>query len=155
MSSLTTKEILKHIVDLRRSGWDKERSNKKTGQYLFTGEKVYVKNSDYKDDTIRPEYVFFFLGYDEQDPQSGFEYWRMKYGAEAVTEADEYWPETMKPNANGHYKFIDSILAKVPTETWVNKVIEDRAKYDKGAKNIQQSFQDQAKASGAGGDFEF
>jgi len=151
MSQLSSKEILKTIVDLKRSKWDKERSDKSKGRYYFT-EKVYVKTSDYRDDAIRPGYVFSFVGYDEQDPQSGFSYWQMHYAAEPVTEADDYWPEPLKPNENGHYKFIDSILIKVPTEVWVNKVLEDRGRYDKSAKGLQKSFQDTAKAAGAGSD---
>ena len=35
MSQLNTKEVLKHIVDLRRSNWDKERSDRKKGRYFF------------------------------------------------------------------------------------------------------------------------
>jgi hypothetical protein len=149
MSQLTSKEITKHIVDLRRSKWDKERSDKSKGHYYFT-EKVYVKNSDYRDDLIRPAYVFSFVGYDKQDPQSGFAYWQMHYGAEAVTEADEYWPEGLAPNGDGHYKLIDSILVKVPTEIWVQKVMDDRGKYDKSAENLQKSFTESAKAAGCG-----
>jgi hypothetical protein len=152
MSSLTTKEIIKHIVDLRRSDWDKERSNRKKGHYFWNGDsktsKVYVKDSDYRDDAIRPPYVFFFVGYDEQDPQSGFGYWNMHYGAEAVTESDDYWPEPLKPDSNGHYKFIDSILVKVPVENWVDKVEGDRDKYDRSAENLHKSFNEQARAAG-------
>jgi hypothetical protein len=156
MSSLNSKEITKHIVDLRRTDWDRERSDRKKGRYYFNGPKVYVKNTDYKDDAIRPPFVFFFVGYDAQDPQSGYGYWQMHYGAEAVTEADDFWPEPLAPNSDGHYKFIDSILVKVPVEVWVNKVIEDRAKYDKSAENLHKSFSEQAKASGCGvKDFEF
>jgi hypothetical protein len=155
MSQLTSKEITKHIVDLRRSKWDKERSNRKKGQYFFT-EKVYVKNTDYKDDTIRPDYVFFFVGYDLQDPQSGYDYWRMHYGAEPVTEEDDYWPEPLRPDEEGYYKFVDSLLVKVPVEIWLDKVLADRKKYDKSAEDIQKSFQDNAKAQGAGSrDFDF
>jgi len=149
MSQLTSKEITKHIVDLRRSKWDKERSDKSKGRYYFT-EKVYVKNTDYRDDTIRPDYVFSFVGYDTKDPQSGFYFWQMHYGAEAVTEADDYWPEGLSPNADGHYKFIDSILIKVPVDVWVKKVMDDRGKHDKSAENLQKSFTETAKAAGCG-----
>lgn len=149
MSQLTSKEIIKHIVDLRRSKWDKERSDRKKGRYHFI-EKVYVKNSDYLDDLIRPDHVFSFVGYDIKDPQSGFFYWQMHYAAEPVTEVDDYWPEGLAPDANGHYKFIDSILVKVPTDIWVNKVIEDRGRYDKSAENLQKSFKETAKAAGCG-----
>lgn len=149
MSQLNTREILKHIVDLRRSKWDKERTDRHKGKYHFT-EKVYVKDSDYRDDTIRPDYVFQFVGFSEQDPQSGFGYWQMHYSAEPVTESDEYWPEPLIPDSNGHYKFVDSILVKVPVGVWVDKVIADRKRYDKSAQDIQKSFREQAAAAGCG-----
>lgn len=155
MSQLTTKEIRRHIVDLRRSEWDKERSNRKKGEYHFA-KKVYVKDSDYRDDAIRPDYVFSFVGYAEQDPLSGYDYWRMHYNAEFVTENDDYWPEPLRPDAEGKYKFLDSVLVKVPVAVWVNKVLEDRSKYDKGARDAHRAFQDTATAAGAGiKDFEF
>ena len=155
MSTLTSKEITNHIVDLRRSEWDKERSDRKRGRYYFT-KKVYVKNSDYKDSNIRPDHVFQFVGYDEDNPQSGYAYWQMHYGAEPVTEADLFWPEPLIPNAEGYYIFQDSLLVKIPLEIWIDKVVSDRGKYDKSAKDLQKSFQDTAKASGAGrDDFEF
>ena len=156
MSQLNTKEILKHIVDLRRSDWDKERTDRKKGRYFFNRDangvekKVYVKNTDYYDGAIRPDYVFQFIGYAEQDPLSGFGYWQMHYGAEFVLETDDYWPEPLKPDAEGKYKFIDSVLVKVPTEVWVDKVVADRGKYDKTAKNLHESFSEQMKAVGGG-----
>ncbi len=149
MSQLTSKEITKHIVDLRRSEWDKERSDRKLGRYHFT-KKVYVKNSDYRDDLIRPDYVFQFVGYDIKDPQSGFAYWQMHYSAEPVTVDDDYWPEGLIPDAEGKFKFIDSLLVKVPTDVWVEKVINDRGRYDKSAENLQKSFTETAKAAGCG-----
>lgn len=149
MSQLTTKEIRKHIVDLRRSEWDKESSNRKKGNYHFF-KKVYVKDSDYLDKDIRPDYVFFFVGYAEQDPLSGFDYWRMHFQAELVTENDDYWPEPLRPDAEGKYKFLDSVLVKVPVLVWLEKVDDDKSKYDKTAKGIHKAFQDQASAAGCG-----
>lgn len=150
MDQINAKTVKERIVDLRRSEWDKDSSDRHNGIYHFT-KKVYVKRSDYDDAATRPDYVFQLVGYDDKDPQSGFNYWNMSYGAEAVTEKDDYWPEVIrKPDANGHYKFKDSILVKIPLEAWIDKVSGDRKRYDKSAQNLHKSFQDQAKAAGAG-----
>jgi hypothetical protein len=151
---MKAQDKIKNIIDLRRSKWNKEQSKPKDGLYIFDpepGSKVYLKRTDYNDATTRPDYVMFFISKEEDDPRSGMSYWSTKYQATPVTAgADLFWPEGMKPNAEGHYVYIDSILVKVPLIVWLDKVKEDRGKYDKAADNLHKSFRAEAEGAGAG-----
>ena len=96
-----------HIVDLNRSDWDKERSDRKAGIYHFNS-KVYIKTTDYNDAASRPNHIMKFVDVDRLPD------YRAKFGASPVTTDDPYWPEPMVPTADGKYIYIDAILVKIP-----------------------------------------
>ncbi|MFA5715898.1 MAG: hypothetical protein WC998_09165 [Candidatus Paceibacterota bacterium] len=151
---MNSQDMIKNIIDLRRSKWDKEHSKEKEGFFVFDpvpDSKVYLKRTDYSDASIRPDYVMFFISEEEDDPRSGMMYWSSKYQATPIIAGvDPFWPEGMKPNSEGHYVYIDSILVKVPLMIWLDKVKEDRGKYDKAADNLHKSFRAEADGAGAG-----
>jgi hypothetical protein len=144
------KWLMKHTVDLDRSEIDKSKSDPKKGKFTFI-KKVYIQQKDYKNAETQPKYVLRWISKDEDDALSGMSYWQGEYGAEPVTAGvDPYWPETKIPDEEGHYVQVDSILVKVPTRVWIEKILADRARYDKAARGLQKSFQDQARAANAG-----
>ena len=107
-------ELNTHIVDLNRSAWDKERSDRKNGIYHFNS-KVYIKTSDYYDAASRPKHILKFIDIDRLPD------YRAKFGASPVTTDDPYWPEPMVPNADGKYIYIDAMLVKIPDmEGYIN-----------------------------------
>jgi len=145
-------DVGKHMVDLRRSEIDWERSSRKDGRYVFT-KKVYLRPDDYKDSATRPDFVYKWVAYDSTDDFRNMRHWQMEYDAEVVQASDESaeaWPELVgKPNAEGHYRYMDMILMRVPLLRWLNKRIEDRERYDKARTALDQKFRAEVAAGGA------
>jgi len=136
-------ELNTHIVDLNRSPWDKERSDRAKGIYYFNGPKVYIKKSDYDDSASRPAHVLKWIDVDR------LPYMRAKFGAEPVTPSDPYWPEPMPPNAEGHYKYIDAILVKIADmEGYIDYRQQERNKGHAGLKEEGAVFTSGTKAEG-------
>ena len=135
-------DLKKRVVDLRRSEYDKERSSPKDGRYYWT-KKVYLKLSDYRDDNTRPNFKYRWVAYDSNNDFAQFNHWRMNYDATPVDYKDlatEIYPEPLVPDAEGHYRFMDMILMKMPTNVEVKKVIDNRAQYDKARENLDKKF---------------
>ena len=131
-------ELNTHIVDLNRSKWDKDRSNRRGGIYFFNpapGSKVYIKKSDYDDSASRPAHILKFVDVER------LPYYRAKFGAEPVTTNDPYWPEPMPPDANGQYKYIDAILVKIADmESYIDYRQDERSRGHAGLKEEGQAF---------------
>ena len=139
-------ELKKRMVDLRRSEWDKERSSPKDGKYVWT-KKVYLQTKDYRDDMTRPKFKYRWVAYDKNDDFASFQHWRMNYGATPVDykdEATEVYQEPLVPDAEGHYRFMDMILMKLPVENEVGRVIDNRKQFDKAAEGLQKKFSSEA-----------
>jgi len=144
-------ELKKRMVDLRRSEWDKERSSPKDGKYIWT-KKVYLQTKDYRDDMTRPNFKYRWVAYDSKDDFASFQHWSMNYGATPVhfaDEATEVYPEPLVPNAEGHYRFMDMILMKMPTENEVKRIVDNRKQFDKAAEGLQKKFRTDAAAEEA------
>ena len=144
-------ELKKRMVDLRRSEYDKERSSPKDGKYIWV-KKVYLKTSDYRDDNTRPEFKYRWVAFDKNDDFASFNHWRMNYEATTVDYKDpstEVYPEPLVPTAEGHYRFMDMILMKIPVAAEVNRILDNRAQYDKAALGIQKKFNTDAGAEQA------
>lgn len=141
-------DLKKRMVDLRRSEYDKERSSPKDGKYHWT-KKVYMKYSDYKDDNTRPNFKYRWVAYDSQNDFTQFNHWRMNYEATTVDYKDpstEVYPEPLVPNAEGHYRYMDMILMKIPTEVEVDRIIDNRARYDKAREGLDKKFKSEVAA---------
>lgn len=144
-------DIKKHMVDLRRSEWDKERSIPKNGTYFFT-KKVYLNSKDYRDDQTRPKFKYRWVAFDSKDDFASFNHWRMSYQATAVDYKDEeteVWPEFLVPDAEGHYRYMDMILMKIPIAVEVDRILDNRAQYDKAREGLQKKFNTDAAAEDA------
>lgn len=96
------------IIDLKHSKWDEEKSNPKKGKYAFI-DKKYI---DYKDKGRRPPYFFTWCHYDERNNYLDLRSWKVKWGYEEVTSRDDYIPEGLGPNVEGHYVYGDLILVR-------------------------------------------
>jgi hypothetical protein len=135
-----------HIVDLNRSKWDRERSDRKRGVYFFypgPDAKVYIKQSDYMDAASRPNHLCKFVGLDNV-PQ-----YRSRYGAELVTIDDPYWPEPIVPDAEGKYVILDAVLVKISDiEGYVDSRQLERERAKAGHLEDDAKFNADARAEG-------
>jgi len=148
---LNLADLKKRMVDLRRSDYDKERSTPKDGKYIWV-KKVYLKTSDYRDDNTRPEFKYRWVAFDKNDDFASFNHWRMNYEASPVDYKDpstEVYPEPLVPDVEGHYRFMDMILMKIPVAVEVNRILDNRDQYDKAAIGLQKKFNTDAGAEQA------
>ena len=144
-------DIKKHMVDLRRSEYDKERSSPKDGRYYWS-KKVYLNSKDYKDDNTRPNFKYRWVAFDKTDDFANYNHWRMEYSATPVDYKEletEVYPEPLVPDAEGHYRYMDMILMKIPLAVEVGRILDNRAQYDKAREGLQKKFNSDAKAEGA------
>lgn len=144
-------ELNRRMVDLRRSEIDWPRSSRKDGRYMFT-KKVYLRFDDYKDSSTRPNYVYRWVAYDDKDDFRNFNHWKMEFDAEpvfATDETTEVWPETLVPNAEGHYRYMDMILMRVPLLRWLEKLETDSKRFDRAREGLDKKFRAEAAAEGA------
>jgi len=148
---LNLSDIKKHMVDLRRSTWDKERSSPKDGRYYWAN-KVYLTAKDYRDDQTRPKFKYRWVAFDKDNDFASFNHWRMSYQATTVDykdEATEIYPEPLAPTVEGHYRFMDMILMKIPIAVEVTRISDNRKQYDKAREGLQKKFNSDAASEGA------
>ncbi len=136
-----------HMVDLKRSDWDQKTSKPEKGWYVFRN-KVYLKKTDYDDSAIRPEFVYKWVGYDEDSETDGVRRYMYKMGAQPVSTSDPIWPETLCPNAEGNYVFQDAMLIKIPLEKYVEVSYAERTRNNDGYKIAKRQFDSETKAAG-------
>ena len=144
-------EMKKHMVDLRRSEYDKSKSSPKDGKYTWV-KKVYLNSKDYRDTNTRPEYKYRWVAFDEKDDFVNYNHWRMAYNATPVDYKDannEIYPEPLVPNAEGHYRFMDMILMKIPIAVEVQRLIDNRKQYDKAREGLDKKFKAEVAKEGA------
>lgn len=144
-------DIKKHMVDLRRSTWDKERSSPKDGRYYWAN-KVYLTSKDYRDDQTRPKFKYRWVAFDEKDDFVNYNHWRMTYEATPVDYKDketEIYPEPLVPTVEGKYRFMDMILMKIPIGVEVDRVHNNRKQYDKAREGLQKKFNSDAASEDA------
>lgn len=137
-------DLKKQLVDLRRSEYDKDRSKPEDGQYVWK-KKVYLRHDDYKDDQTRPEWVYRWVAFDEDEDFRNFNHWKQSYFAEVVDyKTAEVYPEPLVPTAEGHYRWMDMILMKVPLVAHMERVEADRKRFDKARQGLQKKFNSDA-----------
>jgi hypothetical protein len=148
---LILSEIKRHLIDLRRSTYDKDRSSPQDGKYHWTN-KVYLQSKDYRDDQTRPNFKYRWVAFDENDDFVNYNHWRMSYEATPVDYKDsetEVYPEPLVPTVEGHYRFSDMILMKIPIAVEVNRIVSNRKQYDKAREGLQKKFNSDAASEGA------
>lgn len=141
-------DLKKRMVDLRRSEYDKERSSPKDGKYVWT-KKVYLQFSDYKDDNTRPNFKYRWVAYDSNNDFAQFNHWRMNYEATPVDYKEpstEIYPEPLVPNAEGHYRYMDMILMKIPIAVEVDRIVDNRQRYDKAREGLDKKFKSEVRS---------
>jgi len=137
------------FVDLTRSVWDKVKSQPEKGRYYFS-KKVYVKNTDYNDVTIRPRHVLSWNRWDKVNDYLEFKEWQTELDAEAVNSADKlYWPEPLTPRAEGTYVWKDAILMQVPFAKHMAARKEATDKAEQMSRQNKQEFKALAEEQGA------
>ena len=144
-------DIKKHMVDLRRSTWDKERSSPKDGRYYWAN-KVYLTSKDYRDDQTRPKFKYRWVAFDEKDDFVNYNHWRMTYEATPVDYKDEeteIYPEPLVPTVEGKYRFMDMVLMKIPIGVEVARISDNRKQYDKAREGLQKKFNSDAASEDA------
>jgi len=130
-----------HIVDLRRSEWDKQKSDPSSGKFVFTGKKVYVRNEDYLKKGIRHKYRLEWVQYDPQGGLTMLKTYQYQLGADFVVAGkDPYWPEGLEPDAEGHYRFMDTVLMKIPLDRWTEKRKREIDRANREADNVRRAF---------------
>ena len=134
------------IVDLRFSKWNEGKSDPQDGDYDFT-KKVYVNMYGGKE--VRPPWFFTWIRYEKANNYD--EYRTCKYdGYSAVqVDVDEYWPEPLSPNNNGHYVFKDVICVKRPLVDELKYRLEKQAR-NTSARSKIEAFQEEMNRKGAG-----
>lgn len=138
------------FVDLKRSKWDKEKSDPKEGKYVFeSGGKVYI---NYMNRATRP---MWFVSWCRYDPQNNFrDLLRDKYSknyTEVVAGKDDWiWPEPLTPNETGWYIIPggDLILCKRPLIEELRDRVEAKAQSDMAARATLRAFDDAIARSG-------
>ena len=141
--------MAKKIIDLKRSDWDKKKSDPSKGQYVFF-RKVYYKNRDFREGYIHP-FKLKWCKYSEHDyprPFYSFHKWQKLYKATAVVPGDDYWPEDFAPDAEGKYIDMDLMLVKIPIEVHMEHRKRAVQKAELAVKSVKKQFVDDAKKSG-------
>lgn len=134
-------------VDLKRSKWDKEKSDPKKGKYVFEpGGKAYIS---YADKTKWPaSSPIYFLSWSRYDPQNNFrdllrDKYSKGYTEVNVNEDDWIWPEPLVPNESGWYIIPggDLIVMKRPLVDELKDRLAAKAQSDMAAAATLQSFE--------------
>jgi hypothetical protein len=136
--------INSHIVDLRKTPWDKEASKPEKGEYVFTGPKVYYKQRGKEEDFK----VGFFLRY--APPYRELTMMEAMMGITPVRYADNlYFPEGVRPNAEGYYQVGDVILAKENKVDYLKRRAHSVKMGEAGTSVAKEKFKSDVKAAGA------
>jgi len=134
------------IVDLRFSEWNKDKSDPKDGDYDFT-KKVYVNMHGGKE--VRPHWFFTTCRYDERNNFREFREWKVSGYSAVQFDEDEFWPEPLSPNVDGHYVFGDVIFVKRPLIDELKYRIEKQSR-NTSARSKVEAFQEEMNRKGAG-----
>jgi hypothetical protein len=141
------------VVDLKHTEWDKTLSDPEHGKYVWKGPKTYIyqDNRTYGDPGIRPPHVLRWVATDEDDPaMDNREMYKWDYQAEAVCWKDNlYYPEPLRPDVNGEYKFKDMLLMQIPVEIWVEKMVKDQKRSNEAVRGERAAFASATRAEGA------
>lgn len=143
---------MRPIIDLKRSQWDRKKSDPKKGRYDFQ-KIVYYKTRDFQEGYIHP-YKLKWCKYSEKDyprPFAKYQEWMVKYknAMSMVKVGDDYVPEGVFPDAEGKYVDGDLVLVKIPIELHM----EDRRRAvelsERQASGMRKQFQHEMKQEGA------
>lgn len=134
------RHVTSHIIDLKHSKLDEEKSRPKDGVFFFK-EKRYL---DYKDSAMRPDFKYKFhrnAPYEISGAQAD--------GWDFVTLKDPVFPEGAILNAEKHWQFMDAVLMKIDLATYLDYREEALVRSQNAVKVARGKFASQAAALGA------
>lgn len=141
--------MAKPIVDLKRSDWDRKKSDPSKGHYVFN-RKVYYKNRDFREGYIHP-YKLKWCKYTEYDyprPFATLDKWKKLFKATPVVVGDDYWPEDYVPDTEGKYVDMDLVLVKIPIEVHIEHKRRAHQKSELESMSVKKQFVDETKKAG-------
>lgn len=143
----TLQQLNKTIIDLKKSGVDKDKSDPANGDYVLKN-KVYYRKSD------RPNYILKWCTV--KDPESKnpkmpmTSVWKYSFGFDFVKVSDfDYAVEGIVPNGDGYFQEGDAILMKIPVEQYVKKITDERQEHTNMLRQQKRSRDATLKKSGA------
>lgn len=117
----------------------------RTGKFRFK-KKVYT---DYKNRANRPKDYLQWNRYSAHNDFMEVRDWEAQWGYELVKAVnDPYWPEGLKPNAEGHFRYGDCILMKIPFLNYLMKRVESISRSEIGLKDRLAKFKSDVEKSG-------
>jgi len=134
------RHVTTHIVDLKHSRLDEEKSKPKDGVFYFK-EKRYL---DYKDSAMRPDFKYKFLRMAPYDLSGA-----IADGWDFVTLKDPVYPEGAVLNAEKHWQFMDAVLMKIDLAVYLDYRDEALQRSENAVKASRGKFASQAAAIGA------
>ncbi len=131
------------IVDMAKSTIDPKLSNPDKGKYVFL-KKVFTESLHSSEHTH-----FTWCRYEPRNGYRELREYEVKFGYTPVTnKVDQYYPEGMTPNAEGHYVYGDLILVKCPLIDHL-ETLDRNEKFARGAKDAKmKAFEGQLKREG-------
>ena len=131
------------IVDLTKSKVDEEKTNLKKFDYYFEeGGKVYYRL--YKDLTKSP----WHFGWCNKDPEF-IKKWRYQLGFDFVFPGkDPYFPECAHLNEENLWEFGDTVMMKLPIETYIERQIERKVQNERRLKSAKRTMRKVAVETG-------
>jgi len=112
----------------------------KNNRYKFK-KKVYVKKPDdyLKAETMHP--YFFHWGRHTADGRE-VQKWIIKWNYSFLTKEDEYWPEGVPRNEEGHYQWGDAVLMKISIQDFIAKRKKELKKANEAPTRRMRKFKD-------------
>lgn len=135
------------IIDLTQSDWDKTKSDRKAGRYVFKTRNVI----DYRGaKSARPPFEFSWVPLQPwtYPPNRELERWRMSWGYTLVTVEDPYWPLGIIPDAEGKYVLGDCVLVKTTLENYLKKRKREIDESENSTKARQAAYEAEAASLG-------
>lgn len=137
-------EILKRIIDVKKSVIDAEKSNPARGQFKFKKCVYYTTKGKHLREC---PYYFAFCRMDKEGLEPSM--WTYD-GWEFVTKDDDFIPDGVAPNAEGHYQVADVVLMRKPMGLWLKARLDRCKQEDQALKARDRQFREQAKKEGMG-----
>lgn len=136
--------INEHIIDLRKTKWDKGKSNPSKGDFVFLGEKVYYKP---KGANMDKEWKLRWVRF--EPPYRDFNMEKAMYHVVPVKAGDAmYYPEGCEINAEGYFQYGDVVLVREPRLEYLERRDKAVRLGEGGAKASLEQFKAEAAEKG-------
>jgi len=129
------------IIDVKRSDFDKEKSDPAKGKYTWK-KKVFIS---YKSPETRPPFKFQW----NRNHEWAIADWQNKWpGCSFVEPQDNYVPAGLTPNADNHYIFKDVVLMKIPIMEYIEQRKREIMESEKRPAIIKGMLRDEYRNAG-------